>query len=121
MVGDMTEVTQLLHKAVKKNNNNEQKDKESVQNDVKSCDIDTIDKSTLDGTIQSHAQNDRHETEDIALKVLSNDGSDKDCYVPHEFKCIRYRMFRKRLDNKRTRKDIQSMSKFRIRNAHIGI
>ena len=79
MVGDMTEVTQLLCEAVENNNNkNEQKENESVANDVKSRDADTIDKSTLDETIQSYVKNNRHDTEDIALKAPSNDGSNND-------------------------------------------
>ena len=79
MVGDITEVTQLLCKAVEKNNNkNEEKEKESAKNDVKSCDTDTIDKITLDKTIKSYAKNDRQKKEDIRSKAPSNNGGNED-------------------------------------------
>ena len=79
MVGDMTEVTQLLCKAVEQNiNKNEKKDNESVKTDIKSCDADAIDKSALNKTIQSYVKNDRHENEDIISKETSNDASNKD-------------------------------------------
>ena len=79
MVGGMTEATQLLRKAVEQNNNkNEKKDNESVKNDLKSCNADAIDKSTLDKTIQLHMKNDRHENEDIMSAETSNDASNKD-------------------------------------------
>ena len=54
MVGDMTEVTQLLCEALNKENAcAKQKETKTTEKDVQSCHVDSIEMSTLNETIQS--------------------------------------------------------------------
>ena len=69
MVGDMTEVTQLLCKAVNKENAcTKQKEIKTTEIDVQLCHVDSIEMSTLNETIQSCVKSDvsdnQHEKEE---------------------------------------------------------
>ena len=71
MVGDMTEVTQLLINAVQKQNNgNEQIERKNNNKYIKSCRVYSVEMSKLNEIIQSYVESDQHEKEEYSNKSM---------------------------------------------------
>ena len=69
MIGDMTEVTQLLSAAVQKQNNGkEQIESKNATKDIKTYHVDSVEMSKLNEIIQSYVESDQHKKEESSNK-----------------------------------------------------